>query len=88
MSRRFHKILGQYVTESEQEIYSIDECFLDLTAYYKNYDLTEYGQDMRKKILKWIGLPVCVGIGRSKTEARLLITLPRKIQALTAYVIW
>ena len=71
MSRRFHKILGQYVTEAEQEIYSIDECFLDLSAYYKNYDLTEYGQDMRQKILKWIGLPVCVGIGRSKTEAKI-----------------
>lgn len=24
MSLRFHKILGQYVTDSEQEIYSID----------------------------------------------------------------
>ena len=78
MSRRFHKILGQYVTESEQEIYSIDECFLDLTAYYKNYDLTEYGQDMRKKILKWIGLPVCVGIGRSKTEAKIANHIAKK----------
>lgn len=78
MSRRFHKILGQYVTESEQEIYSIDECFLDLSAYYKNYDLTEYGQDMRKKILKWIGLPVCVGIGRSKTEAKIANHIAKK----------
>ncbi|WP_336938955.1 Y-family DNA polymerase [Acinetobacter modestus] len=78
MSRRFHKILGQYVTEAEQEIYSIDECFLDLTAYYKNYDLTEYGQDMRQKILKWIGLPCCVGIGRSKTEAKIANHIAKK----------
>ena len=78
MSRRFHKILGQYVTESEQEIYSIDECFLDLTAYYKHYDLTKYGQDMRQKILKWIGLPVCVGIGRSKTEAKIANHIAKK----------
>ncbi|WP_312058097.1 Y-family DNA polymerase [Acinetobacter courvalinii] len=78
MSRRFHKILGQYVTEAEQEIYSIDECFLDLTAYYKNYDLTDYGQDMRQKILKWIGLPVCVGIGRSKTEAKIANHIAKK----------
>lgn len=78
MSRRFHKILGQYVTESEQEIYSIDECFLDLTAYYKNYDLTEYSQDMRQKILKWIGLPCCVGIGRSKTEAKIANHIAKK----------
>ncbi|MGN5765682.1 DNA polymerase V subunit UmuC [Acinetobacter calcoaceticus] len=78
MSRRFHKILAQYVTEAEQEIYSIDECFLDLTAYYQNYDLTEYGQDMRQKILKWIGLPVCVGIGRSKTEAKISNHIAKK----------
>ncbi|WP_312049253.1 Y-family DNA polymerase [Acinetobacter courvalinii] len=78
MSRRFHKILGQYITEAEQEIYSIDECFLDLTAYYQNYDLTEYGQDMRQKILKWIGLPVCVGIGRSKTEAKIANHIAKK----------
>ncbi|MCH7394162.1 Y-family DNA polymerase [Acinetobacter dispersus] len=78
MSRRFHKILGQYVTEAEQEIYSIDECFLDLSGYYKNYDLTEYGQDMRQKILKWIGLPVCVGIGRSKTEAKIANHIAKK----------
>ncbi|MCU4583197.1 Y-family DNA polymerase [Acinetobacter gyllenbergii] len=78
MSRRFHKILGQYVTEAEQEIYSIDECFLDLSAYYKNYDLTKYGQDMRQKILKWIGLPVCVGIGRSKTEAKIANHIAKK----------
>lgn len=78
MSRRFHKILGQYVTESEQEIYSIDECFLDLSAYYKNYDLTKYGQDMRQKILKWIGLPVCVEIGKSKTEAKIANHIAKK----------
>ncbi|MDA3500699.1 Y-family DNA polymerase [Acinetobacter sp. AOR34_HL] len=78
MSRRFHKILGQYVTESEQEIYSIDECFLDLTAYYMHYDLTKYGQDMRQKILKWIGLPVCVGIGKSKTEAKIANHIAKK----------
>ncbi|MDR7655476.1 Y-family DNA polymerase [Acinetobacter junii] len=78
MSRRFHKILGQYVTESEQEIYSIDECFLDLTAYHKHYDLTKYGQDMRQKILKWIGLPVCVGIGKSKTEAKIANHIAKK----------
>ncbi len=78
MSRRFHKILAEYVTESEIEAYSIDECFLDLTAYYQNYDMTEYGQDMRQKILKWIGLPVCVGIGKSKTEAKIANHIAKK----------
>lgn len=71
MSQRFHRILADFVTPSEQEIYSIDECFLELTAYAEIYDLTEYAQQMRQRILKWLGLPVCVGIGRSKTEAKI-----------------
>jgi len=78
MSQRFHSILADYVAPGEQEIYSIDECFLKLTAYSENYDLVEYAQDMRQRILRWIGLPVCVGIGRSKTEAKLANHMAKK----------
>ncbi len=78
MSHRFHSILADYVAPGEQEIYSIDECFLKLTAYSENYDLVEYAQDMRQRILQWIGLPVCVGIGRSKTEAKLANHMAKK----------
>ncbi len=78
MSRRFHKILLDFVTESEQEIYSIDECFLDLTAYESLFDLTDYAHQMRDRIQKWIGLPVCVGIGRSKTQAKIANHMAKK----------
>lgn len=78
MSRRFHGILGEFVSASEQEIYSIDECFLELTAYGKSYDLTEYAQEMRKRVWKWLGLPVCIGIGRSKTEAKMANHMAKK----------
>lgn len=78
MSHRFHSILADYVAPGEQEIYSIDECFLRVTAYAENYDLTEYAQDMRQRVMKWIGLPVCVGIGRSKTEAKLANHMAKK----------
>lgn len=78
MSQRFHSILADYVAPGEQEIYSIDECFLKLTAYVQNYDLEAYAQDMRQRILQWIGLPVCVGIGRSKTEAKLANHMAKK----------
>lgn len=71
MSRRFHKILSSYVTAEEVEPYSIDECFVDFSAYEKNFDLEKVGQQMRQQIWKWLGLPVCVGIGRSKTEAKI-----------------
>lgn len=78
MSRRFHKILSSYVTPEEVEPYSIDECFVDFTAYEKNFDLEKVGHDMRAKIWKWIGLPVCVGIGRSKTEAKIANHIAKK----------
>lgn len=78
MSQRFHSILADYVAPGEQEVYSIDECFLRLTAYSENYDLVEYAQNMRQRILQWIGLPVCVGIGRSKTEAKLANHMAKK----------
>jgi DNA polymerase V len=68
MSNRVMSILREY--SPEQEIYSIDESFLDLTSF-KRRDLMQYAQHMRKRILQWTGLPVCVGIGATKTLAKL-----------------
>jgi DNA polymerase V len=78
MSRRFHKILSSYVTDEEVEPYSIDECFVDFSAYEKNFDLGKVGQEMRQQIWKWLGLPVCVGIGRSKTESKIANHIAKK----------
>lgn len=71
MSRRFIKVLAEFVTPQEQEIYSIDECFLDLTAYASNYDLTAYAHLILDRLTRWLGLPACIGIGRTKTEAKM-----------------
>jgi len=68
MSNRVMSILGEF--SPDQEVYSIDESFLDLTGFASR-DLVQYGQQMRKRILKWTGLPVCVGIGATKTLAKL-----------------
>ncbi|MDQ8935616.1 Y-family DNA polymerase [Acinetobacter rudis] len=78
MSMRFHSILAEFVGPDDQEIYSIDECFLDLSTFYESFDLTSYTQEMRIRILKWLGLPICVGIGRSKTEAKIANYLAKK----------
>lgn len=68
MSNRVMSILREF--SPNQEVYSIDESFLDLTGF-QSRDLIQYGQKMRKRILKWTGLPVCVGIGATKTLAKL-----------------
>ena len=68
MSNRVMSILREY--SPDQEVYSIDESFLDLTGF-QSRNLVNYGQHMRKRILKWTGLPVCVGIGATKTLSKL-----------------
>ncbi|NIE96921.1 Y-family DNA polymerase [Acinetobacter sp. Tr-809] len=71
MSRRFMNILGSFVDPCEQEVYSIDECFLELTAYHQSYDLTAYAHQILDTVKNWLGLPCCIGIGYSKTQAKL-----------------
>ena len=68
MSNRVMSILRDF--SPNQEVYSIDESFLDLTDF-KHKNLKDYGQAMRGRILQWTGLPVCVGIGATKTLAKL-----------------
>src|ERR1044072_4686674 len=52
------------------EVYSIDEAFLNLTAFrYKN--LTEYGIAIKNTVMQNIGIPVSVGIAPSTTLAKI-----------------
>ncbi len=55
---------------SHIEIYSIDESFLDLTDVAPA-QREELGRDLRATVLRWTGLPTCVGIGPTKTLAKL-----------------
>ncbi len=75
MSNRVMSILRQF--SPDQEIYSIDESFLDLSSF-NGRDLLEYAQQMRTRILQWVGLPVCVGIGSTKTLAKLANHVAKK----------
>ena len=61
-------VLAQF--SPAQEIYSIDECFLDLEGF-AHYDLIAYGQEIRRRVGQWVGIPVCVGIAPTKTLAKL-----------------
>jgi DNA polymerase V len=50
------------------EIYSIDEAFLDLSGFA---DQVAYGRSIKETVDKEVGVPVCVGIGPTKTLAKL-----------------
>ncbi len=52
-----------------QEVYSIDESFIDLTGV--RGDVTARARLMRERILEWIGIPTGIGIGPTKTLAKL-----------------
>lgn len=68
MSARVMSILSQF--SDQQEIYSIDECFLGLDGFAPDY-LVEHGQKIRQAVRKQVGIPVCVGIASTKTLAKL-----------------
>ena len=52
-----------------QEIYSIDESFVALDGI--GGDLVARGMKVREKIFRWTGLPCCIGMGPTKTLAKL-----------------
>lgn len=52
-----------------QEIYSIDESFIDMTGV--RGDLVARSHKVRARILQWVGIPCGIGIGRTKTLAKL-----------------
>lgn len=75
MSNRVMSILSDYTPEIE--IYSIDEAFLDLSGF-ELYNLQNYGQDMRQRVLKWTGIPISVGIAPTKALAKVANRIAKK----------
>ena len=74
MSQRMMAILGGFTPCLE--VYSIDEAFLDVSA--TTGDLTACGQRIRAQVRQWIGIPTCVGIGPTKTLAKLANHVAKK----------
>src|ERR1019366_830443 len=68
LSARVMSILSNF--SPKQEIYSIDECFLDLDGFDPQILMT-YGQSIRQAVKRNVGIPVCVGIADTKTLAKL-----------------
>ncbi|MBN0037801.1 Y-family DNA polymerase [Pseudomonas aeruginosa] len=51
------------------EVYSVDECWCDLTGMPG--DLEQLGRDIQARVRQWVNIPVGVGIGPTKTLAKL-----------------
>ncbi|MBI29102.1 MAG: SOS mutagenesis and repair protein UmuC [Pelagibacteraceae bacterium] len=67
ISQRVMEILSRF--SPEIEIYSIDEAFLKFDGINKG-DLYDYCHNIRQTIKKWVGIPVSIGVGNTKTLAK------------------
>ena len=77
MSGRVVEVLRKFTPNLE--VYSIDESFLQIETVLKQYaDPTSLGQIIKQDVKDTTGLPVCVGIGASKTLAKFANHLAKK----------
>lgn len=81
LSNRVMKILSDYSPEAE--IYSIDECFLKFTGFETYFDYKTMGLDMKKRVVKWTGIPVSVGFAESKALAKIANKIAKKFPVET-----
>ena len=84
MSRRVMETLQTCTPNIE--VYSIDEAFAELSMGYMK-SLEAYGQFIRKRVFKWTGIPVSVGIAPTKTLAKIANETAKKYSALNGVLV-
>ena len=75
ISRQVMKLVRENIGENAVEVYSIDEAFLDLGTPDKTVDV---GASIKKKVEESTGIPISVGIAKTKTLAKLANRLAKK----------
>lgn len=78
MSRRMNAIYDSF--SPDVEIYSIDESFIDVSRLPVK-DRTAWASDLRATTRQWTGIPTCVGIGPTKTLAKLANKAAKKLSS-------
>lgn len=77
MSNRMMHTLQRFAPDVD--IYSIDEAFLDISRLNHN-DYSLFAQSIYDTILKHIGLPITIGVARTKTLAKIANRTSKKQQ--------
>ena len=95
MSRRMMNTVATLVPRIE--VYSIDECFADLSGMEQysqfmgsgqNTGLLTLGFSIRARVLQWTGIPTCVGIAPTKTLAKFCNHLAKRHAVFKGVVDW
>lgn len=86
LSQRVMRVLEGFTPNIE--VYSIDEAFLNFDGMSID-DFHNYGQQIKKRVLKWIGIPVCIGFAQTKALSKVANKIAKKFQERTqgVYVI-
>jgi len=78
LSRRVMRTLKRF--NSDIEIYSIDEAFIDLSNFPDN-EVENVAQEIRATVLLWTGIPTSVGIAKTKTLSKVANHIAKKKQS-------
>lgn len=84
MSTRVMKLLGRF--SAWVEVYSIDEAFLGVSGTLD--ELQTLGERIKAEVFRLTGLPVCVGIAKSKTLAKMANKTAKHIKELGGVCVW
>lgn len=81
-SNRLYQLFLEYTDKIER--FSIDECFLDMTAHRMGRDIMEIAQEIRTRVKTELGFTVNIGIAPNKLLAKMAsdFSKPDKIHTL------
>lgn len=75
ISRRIMNVYSEMAPEIE--VYSIDEAFLKYSSANSS-DIGSICQHLRKMIKRWVGIPISLGVGPTKTLSKVANSLAKK----------
>ena len=78
LSRRVMRTLKRF--NSDIEIYSIDEAFMDLSNF-SDQEIEKVGKEIRGTVLQWTGIPTSIGIAKTKTLSKVANHIAKKKQS-------
>ena len=80
ISTRIFSVYLKYVSEDDVHVYSIDECFIDVTGYLNTYSMTahELAMTMIRDVLKETGITATAGIGTNMYLAKIAMDVVAK----------
>lgn len=79
-STRIYKVYLKYIAPEDIHIYSIDEVFIDVTAYLKTYKMSPHDLAMTiiRDVLKTTGITATAGIGSNLYLAKIAMDIVAK----------